>query len=100
MIIELNEKNSKEIKHRANYRKLDYNSFIEEILDNKNRLQWEIYIREERLSDVVILMNEIKENNNVSLNGTVMDEYYELEQEKQKIENEINLLNYLFEELV
>lgn len=100
MIIDLNEKNSKEIKHRSKFRKMDYNSFIEAVLDNKNRLQWEIYIRDERLSDVEILIDDIKENNNVSLNGTVMDEYYELEQEKQKIQNEINLLNYLFKELV
>lgn len=100
MITELNDKNARELKRKCKVYNMDLNTLIETMLENKTRLQYEIYIREERLENIHYKMEDIKENNINVIEGTVIDEYYELEKEKDKLNGEINLLKYLFEELV
>lgn len=100
MLIDLNYKNSKEIKERSKFNKMDINSFIEELLENKNKLNYEIYIRNIKINEIENNLEEIKENNMSVAEGTIVDEYYLLEYKKHRLENEITLLNNLLDKLI
>lgn len=100
MLVELNYKNSKDIKHLCKVHKMDINTVIEELIDHKNRLQYEIIQKNSRIDNIEYAMQEIAETNTTITEGTVVDEYYELQKEKDNLKIEVNLLNYLFKELI